>query len=200
LSDPASLANEIAALTESTTVDLKRRWRLLYGAEPPQRISRDLLTRARLSDSGSSARRPETVDPPVAGAGCRRCLGATAHPGGTRADSQTGNRVAAQMARHRAPNYRPRGRHRVPGHAVQLPLSSRAPHYRQQVVGALVLRAQSQTSAARRWIIPDFRHAAARSTPARVRRRASNRTSIPCKPSARPARRSSGARPVKDGA
>jgi len=46
LSDRVSLANEIAALAEATTADLKSRWLALYGAEPPPRISRDLLTRA----------------------------------------------------------------------------------------------------------------------------------------------------------
>jgi hypothetical protein len=45
--DHASLPSEIAALAEATTTDLKSRWRLLYGAEPPPRISRALLTRAR---------------------------------------------------------------------------------------------------------------------------------------------------------
>ncbi len=46
VSDPAALAREIAALTEATPADLKSRWRALYGAEPPPRISRDLLIRA----------------------------------------------------------------------------------------------------------------------------------------------------------
>ena len=45
-SDRASLASEIAALAKATSADLKSRWRVLYGAEPPARISRDLLTRA----------------------------------------------------------------------------------------------------------------------------------------------------------
>ena len=42
----ATLASEIAALAEATLADLKSRWRVLYGTEPPPRISRDLLTRA----------------------------------------------------------------------------------------------------------------------------------------------------------
>ena len=44
--DGATLASEIATLTETTPADLKSRWRVLYGTEPPPRISRDLLTRA----------------------------------------------------------------------------------------------------------------------------------------------------------
>ncbi len=44
--DPATLAREIAALSEATPADLKGRWRTLYGTEPPPRISRDLLIRA----------------------------------------------------------------------------------------------------------------------------------------------------------
>jgi hypothetical protein len=44
--DRETLASEIATLTEATLPDLKSRWRVLYGTEPPPRISRDLLTRA----------------------------------------------------------------------------------------------------------------------------------------------------------
>jgi hypothetical protein len=33
-------------LRQSTPADLKERWRVLYGSEPPRRISRDLLLRA----------------------------------------------------------------------------------------------------------------------------------------------------------
>ena len=44
--DPATLAHEIAALSEATPADLKLRWRELYATKPPPRISRDLLTRA----------------------------------------------------------------------------------------------------------------------------------------------------------
>jgi hypothetical protein len=40
------LAHEIAVLHQSTSDDLKERWRVLYGCEPPRRISRDLLVRA----------------------------------------------------------------------------------------------------------------------------------------------------------
>jgi hypothetical protein len=44
--NPAALADEIAALADATRADLKSRWRVLYGTEPPNRISRDLLIRA----------------------------------------------------------------------------------------------------------------------------------------------------------
>src|SRR5690242_16002506 len=40
------LATEIAALNSATTLHLRHRWKALYGAEPPRRASRDLLTRA----------------------------------------------------------------------------------------------------------------------------------------------------------
>ncbi len=46
IGDRATLPNEIAILAEATPADLKSRWRVLYGTEPPPRISRDLLTRA----------------------------------------------------------------------------------------------------------------------------------------------------------
>jgi len=46
-STSSTLAHEIAALRQATPVDLKKRWRALYCAEPPpRRISRDLLVRA----------------------------------------------------------------------------------------------------------------------------------------------------------
>src|ERR1700738_325978 len=60
-SDRASLASEIAALAEATTAELKRRWRVLYDAEPPPRISRDLLTRAlayRLEEAALGGLKP----------------------------------------------------------------------------------------------------------------------------------------------
>jgi DUF2924 family protein len=63
LSDRASLASEIAALAQATAADLKRRWRVLYGAEPPPRISRDLLTRAlayRMQEAAFGGLKPST--------------------------------------------------------------------------------------------------------------------------------------------
>jgi len=39
------LTTELAVLPKLAIADLKKRWRLLYGREPPQRISRDLLMR-----------------------------------------------------------------------------------------------------------------------------------------------------------
>ena len=62
-SDPAALAREIAALSDATVADLKRRWRSLYGTEPPSRISRELLTRAlayRLQERGFGGLKPST--------------------------------------------------------------------------------------------------------------------------------------------
>ena len=37
---------EIDALQSKTTIQLRQRWKALYGTEPPPRASRDLLTRA----------------------------------------------------------------------------------------------------------------------------------------------------------
>ena len=42
----SALSCEIAALLGSTSANLRELWRALYGAEPPRRISRDLLIRA----------------------------------------------------------------------------------------------------------------------------------------------------------
>src|SRR6266436_2554375 len=44
--DRERLAQEIAGLTGLSVRELKDRWRTLYGSEPHQRISRELLTRA----------------------------------------------------------------------------------------------------------------------------------------------------------
>jgi hypothetical protein len=62
-SDRANLASEIAALAEAPTADLKSRWRVLYGVEPPTRISRDLLTLAlayRLQEGALGGLKPST--------------------------------------------------------------------------------------------------------------------------------------------
>ena len=104
----ATLASEIATLTEATPADLKSRWRVLYGAEPPPRISRDLLTRAiayRIQEE--RARRSETVDAPIARESCCQCLGATAHPGNVCTNSHAGNHTAARLARHPTSSDRP---------------------------------------------------------------------------------------------
>ena len=61
--DRATLASEIAALADATLADLKSRWRVLYGTEPPPRISRDLLTRAvayRIQEKALGGLRPST--------------------------------------------------------------------------------------------------------------------------------------------
>ena len=61
--DRATLASEIATLSEATPADLKSRWRVLYSTEPPPRISRDLLTRAvayRIQEKALGGLRPST--------------------------------------------------------------------------------------------------------------------------------------------
>jgi Protein of unknown function (DUF2924) len=61
--DQPSLASEIAALAQSTTPDLKNRWRLVYGTEPLPRISRGLLTRAlayRVHETAFGGLKPST--------------------------------------------------------------------------------------------------------------------------------------------
>ena len=59
----SALAGEIAALPGATPADLKERWRALYGAEPPRRISRDLLVRAlayRMQEQALGGLKPST--------------------------------------------------------------------------------------------------------------------------------------------
>ena len=40
------LSAEIAALHSATILELRQRWKTLYGIEPPRRASRDLMARA----------------------------------------------------------------------------------------------------------------------------------------------------------
>ena len=65
LSESASnqLASEIAGLSSLSIKHLKERWQSLYVTEPPQRISRELLTRAlayRLQERALGGLKPST--------------------------------------------------------------------------------------------------------------------------------------------
>jgi hypothetical protein len=84
--DRATLASEIATLTEATPADLKSRWRVLYGTAPPPRISRDLLTRAiayRIQEEALGGLRPSTrrlLSKVAADASARRPIQVTPAP------------------------------------------------------------------------------------------------------------------------
>jgi hypothetical protein len=84
--DRATLASEIATLAKATPADLKRRWRVLYGTEPPPRISRDLLTRAvayRIQEKALGGLRPSTrrlLGKVAADASARRPIQVTSAP------------------------------------------------------------------------------------------------------------------------
>ena len=59
----SALSCEIAALLEATPANLKERWRALYGAEAPPRVSRDLLIRAlayRIQEKALGGLKPST--------------------------------------------------------------------------------------------------------------------------------------------
>ncbi len=61
--DREKLVQEIAGLTGLSIKELKDRWRTLYGAEPHQRISRELLTRAiayRIQELALGGLKPST--------------------------------------------------------------------------------------------------------------------------------------------
>jgi hypothetical protein len=61
--DREKLAREIAGLTGLSIKELKDRWRTLYGIEPHQRISRELLTRAiayRIQELALGGLKPST--------------------------------------------------------------------------------------------------------------------------------------------
>jgi hypothetical protein len=61
--DPKTLADQIVALTNAARADLKKRWRTLYGTEPPLRISRDLLIHAlayRIQEQALGGLKPAT--------------------------------------------------------------------------------------------------------------------------------------------
>ena len=62
-STASALVYEIATLAQATSADLKERWRVLYRAEPPRRISRDLLVRAlayRIQEKALGGLKPST--------------------------------------------------------------------------------------------------------------------------------------------
>jgi hypothetical protein len=44
--DGDRLSGEISALHSASIIQLRQRWKALYGTEPPRRASRDLMTRA----------------------------------------------------------------------------------------------------------------------------------------------------------
>jgi hypothetical protein len=97
-----TLAAEVAGLHRKPTADLKRQWRVLFGIEPPRRISRDLLIRAvayRIQENVLEGLKPST----------RRLLAkvaaaasAAAHRSDRAAHSPTWNSPAARVARYRA--------------------------------------------------------------------------------------------------
>ena len=63
VSNPETMADEIAAFSGATRADLTSRWRALYDREPPRRISRDLLTCAlayRLQELALGGLKPAT--------------------------------------------------------------------------------------------------------------------------------------------
>jgi hypothetical protein len=65
------LSAEIAALEAQTTLQLRERWKALYGTEPPPRASRDLMKRGRVPYSGTPAWQPQRLHAPPAGASCQ---------------------------------------------------------------------------------------------------------------------------------
>jgi len=60
------LSAEISALHSATTLQLRQRWKALYGTEPPPRASRDLMTRAvAYRIQGTGAWRAQRLHAPV---------------------------------------------------------------------------------------------------------------------------------------
>jgi hypothetical protein len=81
-----TLAAEVAGLHRKPTADLKRQWRVLFGIEPPRRISRDLLIRAvayRIQENVLGGLKPSTrrlLAKVAAAASARRLIAVTAQP------------------------------------------------------------------------------------------------------------------------
>jgi len=82
----SALVREIEELQEATSANLKERWRALYGAEPPRRISRDLLIRAlayRIQEQALGGLKPSTrrlLAKVAADASARRSIQAAPEP------------------------------------------------------------------------------------------------------------------------
>jgi hypothetical protein len=64
LADPAGFASELASLPALERPDLVKRWRSLYGTEPPTKISRPILIQAiayRMQEKALGGLRPFTL-------------------------------------------------------------------------------------------------------------------------------------------
>jgi len=60
------LSAKIAALEAQTTLQLRERWKALYGTELPPQASRDLIAPGHIPHSGTSVRRPQRLNAPSA--------------------------------------------------------------------------------------------------------------------------------------
>ena len=141
--EPDELYDELASLPALGPERLKERWRILYGTEPPPRISEDLLRRAiayRLQERAFGGLKPST----------RRLLQRIAGDARPRSSSATPTRKLSSgrgsdsgVAGNQSSGDGTRGRSAVPRKAPSLTVGGRAQNHWQPLVGAAVLRTQS---------------------------------------------------------
>src|ERR1019366_7361258 len=155
--------------------------------------------RDRVSPPGTCLRWTQTLHPPPAASVLRRdsrwkLAEETADPEGP-----IGDHPDSRMARERPPGDDARRWRVIQREALQFALGSSTRDHRQSVVGTEVLWAAITCDGEQSWNGLNHRFDAARSIPANRPRKDWSRTSTRCMRSARRAKRSSRARPVKDG-
>ena len=149
--DPDRLSEELANLPALGSERLKERWRILYGTEPPPRISEDLLRRAiayRLQERAFGGLKPSTRRLPQRIAEDARPPRSAATP--TRKLSP-GVVLIREVAGNQLPGDGARGRCAFRGKRHPLTVGGRAQNHRQPLVGTAVLRTQGARRGEPRW-------------------------------------------------
>ena len=190
-SSSSALAHESAALRRATAADLKERWRVLYSTEPPRRISRDLLMRAlayRIHEKALGGLKPSTrrlLAKVEADASARRSLQVVPEPTlkpGTVLLREWHGTQHQVIVREDGIVFQGRQYNSLSQVAYRLTGAKWSePHF-------FGLRPNRREQSSGNHLNP--RPGVVRSIPARARRKGSSRTSTPCTPSAKRARRS----------
>ena len=172
---PDELYAELASLPALGPERLKERWRILYGTEPPTRISEDLLNARSPTGSRSARSAASAFHAPTAPADRR---GRTTALVIGHADPQAlcGRGSDSGVAGNQPSGDGARGRRAVPRKTPSLTVGGRAQDHRQPLVGAAVLRTQGTRKGKARWNAVNLSLAVAPSTPASPPRRDWSRT------------------------
>src|ERR1019366_7114916 len=155
--------------------------------------------RDRISPPGKCLRRTQTFDAPPAGSVRRRDRDWKLAEETPASEGPIGNHADSRMARQRPPGDDARRRSVIQREALPFALGSSTRDHWQSVVGTAVLWAAIACDGEQSWNALNHRFDAARSILASRPKKDWSRTSTRCTRSARRAKRSSKAKPVKDG-